>query len=75
MRVYLELIEIPPDNSTEEPDSIRIDITDWSQSDIDAAIALLKEHAKTYNSYILQIHYCYHDENRSCSVTVIEQMY
>jgi len=72
MRIYLELFEVLPKDSVEEADFIRIDVTDWSQSDIDNAIQLLKEHAQSYEHYVLQIHYCYHDEGKPCSTTVIE---
>jgi hypothetical protein len=67
MRLYLELFEILPEGSTEEADFIRIDVTDWSQDDIDEAIRLLKEHAKQYENYILQMHYCLHDQYGSCT--------
>jgi hypothetical protein len=74
MRVYLELIETPPEGSTEEADFIRIDITDWNKNDVDSAISLLREHAKIYSNYIIQLHYCYHDEEptKSCNVIIIE---
>ena len=69
MRIYLELLEI---TESEEPDFIRIDITDWSDEDIEEAINLLREHAQNYSSCVIQKHYCYHDEGRSCSVEIIE---
>jgi hypothetical protein len=73
MRIYLELYEVLPEGSTEEADFVRIDVTGWSQADIDSAIALLKEHARqSYEHYVLQIHYCYHDESKTCSVVVVE---
>jgi hypothetical protein len=74
MRTYLELFEVLLEGSTEEPDTIRIDVTGWSQADIDSAIALLKEHAQIYEHYVLQIHYCYHEEGKLCSVVVIESV-
>ena len=75
MRTYLELFEVLLEGSTEEPDTIRIDVTGWSQADIDSAIALLKEHArKSYEHYVLQVHYCYHEEGKPCSVVVIESV-
>jgi hypothetical protein len=73
MRIYLELVEALPEGSTEEADFIRIDVTEWSQSDIDTAIQLLREHARlSYEHYTLQVHYCYHDESKPCSVVVVE---
>jgi hypothetical protein len=71
MRIYLELFEILSEGSTEEPDFIRIDVTDWSQSDIGDAIQLLKEHAQSYDHYVIQIHYCRHDEYKSCNIVII----
>jgi hypothetical protein len=73
MRIYLELFVILPEGSAEEADFIRIDVTGWSKEDVDTAIQLLKEHArKSYEHYVLQIHYCYHDESKACSVVAIE---
>jgi hypothetical protein len=72
MRIYLELLEVLPEGSGEEPDFIRIDVTEWSQRDVDTAISLLREHTQIYEHYVLQVHYCYHDEGGSCSVAVIE---
>ena len=72
MRIYLELVEVLPPDSTEEPDFIRVDVTDWSKEDVDNAIQLLREHAKQYQAYILQIHYCNHDSGGTCSFEVIQ---
>jgi predicted alpha/beta hydrolase len=72
MRIYLELIEILPAELAEEADFIRIDITDWARDDIDIAIQLLKEHATQYDHYVIQMHYCGHDENRSCNTELID---
>jgi hypothetical protein len=72
MRIYLELFEILPESSTEEPDFIRVDVTGWSQSDINTAIQLLKEHAQIYEHYVLQIHYCRHEEGETCSTAIID---
>ena len=66
--IYLELLEI---TESEEPDFIRIDITDWSDEDIEEAINLLREHAENYSSYVIQKHCCYHDEGGSCSAEII----
>jgi len=72
MRIYLEFFETPSENSAEEPDFIRIDVTSWDQSDVDQATQLLKEHAQSYDHYVIQIHYCYHDESKPCSITVLD---
>jgi hypothetical protein len=73
MRTYLELIEAQEEATTEEPDFIRIDITGWSQDDIDAAINLLKDQAQAYAHYTLQRHYCYHEELGVCYVELLDQ--
>jgi hypothetical protein len=73
MRVYLELFEVLPEGSTEEADFIRIDVTEWSREDVEVAIQLLREHARlSYEHYVLQVHYCYHDESKPCSIVLIE---
>jgi hypothetical protein len=72
MKIYLELLEVLPEGSAEEPDFIRIDVTEWSQSDIDTAIQLMREHAQTYEHYVIQIHYCLHDTGAPCTTNLIE---
>jgi hypothetical protein len=72
MRIYLELIEVVPEGSAEEPDFIRIDVTDWSKKDVDAAVQLLREHAKVYDRYVIQLHYCRHEEGEPCDAEVVE---
>jgi hypothetical protein len=72
MRIYRELFEVLPEGSAEEPDFIRVDVTEWEERDVDSAIALLREHARVYEHCTLQIHYCYHEEGGPCSVAVIE---
>jgi hypothetical protein len=32
----------------------------------------LREHAKVYEHYVLQVHYCYHEEGGGCGVSVVE---
>jgi len=68
MRIYLEFYEIAEEG---ESDFIRIDVTDWSDEDIEEAINLLIEHAQNYSSCMIQKHYCYHDEGKSCLTEVI----
>jgi hypothetical protein len=72
MRIYLELFESPPEGSGEEADFIRIDVTDWGKEDVDTAIQLIKEHAQIYDHYVLQIHYCRHEEGEPCNTTIID---
>jgi hypothetical protein len=69
MRIYLELIEI----SEEEGDFIRVDVTDWDNGDVEEAISLLKQQAQSYTSYVLQKHYCMHEEGGSCTSVLISQ--
>ncbi len=71
MRVYLELIEVLPPYSTATPDFIRIDVTNWSQDDVNTAIQLLMQQAQVYQSYILRVHYCRHDEGRPCAFALL----
>jgi hypothetical protein len=71
MRVYLELIEVLPPYSTATPDFIRIDVTNWSQDDINTAIQQLMQQAQVYQSYILRVHYCRHDEGKPCAFTLL----
>ena len=69
MRLYLELVEV---TEAEEADFIRIDVTEWDPRDVEEAVELLKEHARaTYTSYILQKHYCYHEEGLPCTADII----
>jgi len=72
MRVYLELIEVLPPGSAKAPNFIRIDVTGWSQEDINAAIQLLRQQAQVYQAYVLRVHHCRHDEGRPCSFTLLD---
>jgi hypothetical protein len=71
MRIYLELFEVLPEGSTEEADFVRVDVTGWRQDDIDLAVSLLREQATQYNNYVLQRHFCFHDEGKECHVESI----
>jgi len=72
MRRYLELFEIS-ESIIEELDFIRIDITEWSSEDVEEALNLLLEHARSiYEHYTIQIHECRHEEEESCSTIIIE---
>jgi hypothetical protein len=73
MRIYLELIEALEEAATEEADFIRIDITEWSKDDVDAAINLLLDQAQAYQHFTLQRHYCGHGEGEPCYAEVIIQ--
>jgi hypothetical protein len=73
MRIYLELIEALEEAAAEEADFIRIDVTEWSKDDIDAAINLLLDQAQAYGHYTLQKHYCGHEEGEPCYAEVIAQ--
>ena len=57
----------------EEPDFIRVDVTEWSRDDVDAAINLLLDQAQAYEHFTLQKHYCYHEEGEPCYADVIMQ--
>ena len=71
MRTYLELVEVLPEGSAEEPDFIRIDVTGWAEGDVEELTSLLREYANTYNSYILQRHMCRHEEGEECWVEIL----
>ena len=73
MRVYVEAIETPPPEAVEEPDFIRIDVTGLSEREVQGVVSIVRELMKG-TSYILQLHYCYHDEDptKPCSITVLE---
>jgi phosphoglucomutase len=71
MRIYLELIEVAGEESA-EADFIRVDVTGWSDSDVNSAVDLLKQQATVYEHYVLQRHYCYHDEGKSCTTETLD---
>ena len=73
MRIYLEFIEILPEGSTEEPDLIRVDVTDYSADDLNTMVSYLMELAQYYDHCIIQKHYCYHEDGGSCYVDVVYQ--
>jgi len=68
MRIYLEFIEILTEGSTEEPDFIRVDVTDYSADDLNAMISYFIELAQYYSNCIIQKHYCYHEDGKPCSI-------
>jgi hypothetical protein len=73
LRVYVEAIETPSPEAAEEPDFVRIDVTGLSDQEVQDVINIVREFMKG-TSYILQLHYCYHDEDpvKPCSITVFE---
>jgi len=73
MRIYLELMEILEEIATEEPDFIRVDVTEWSPKDVDVAINLLLDQAQAYKHFTLQKHYCGHEEGEPCHAETIIQ--
>jgi hypothetical protein len=70
MRIYLELIETNGEMAAEF-DFIRVDVTDWSENDVNDALDLLKQHAAVYEHYVLQKHHCKHEEGEPCTTEVI----
>jgi len=74
MRIYIELLEVPPPESAAEADFIRIDVTTWDSNDVDTLIEELKKYADaSYEHYVLQKHFCFHDEDpeKPCSIEII----
>jgi hypothetical protein len=73
LRVYVEAYEQLPPEVMEEPDFIRIDVTGLSEREVQDVIDVVRELMKG-TSYILQLHYCYHDEDpvKPCNIVVLE---
>jgi hypothetical protein len=73
LRVYVEAYEQLPPEATEEPDFIRVDVTGMDEAGVQDVINIVRE-LMSGTSYILQLHYCYHDEDpiKPCSITVLE---
>ena len=73
MRLYYECIEVLPEDTTEEePDFVRIDITDKSEDERAEILDVIKEQFKG-KKYMLRLHKCRHDENKPCEARVIEE--
>jgi hypothetical protein len=73
LRVYVEAIETLQPETVEEPDFVRVDVTGLSEREVQEVISIVRELMKG-TSYILQLHYCYHDEDpiKPCSIVVLE---
>lgn len=74
MRLYIELYEVLPPEAPGEADFMRIDVTGWDPKDVDTLISELKNYAdQNYGHYILQKHFCHHDEDpeKPCSIEII----
>jgi hypothetical protein len=73
VRVYVEAYEQLPPEVTEEPAFVRVDVTGLSDSEVQEVISIVRELMKG-TSYILQLHYCYHDEDpvKPCNIIVLE---
>ena len=67
MKLYLEIIEDLTEEEllTKQPQVIRIEVKDK-----DEALGKLKmlEPLFANRNYRKQLHYCYHDENKPCSI-------
>lgn len=71
MRLYYECIELLPEDSMEEPDFVRIDITDKSEDEKKEILSAIKEQFAG-KKYMLRLHYCKHEEQELCVVEVME---
>ena len=73
MRVYVEAYEVWQPEVAGEPDFIRIDVTGLGEREVQDVINVVRELMRG-TSYILQLHYCYHDEDpvRPCNIIVLE---
>lgn len=65
MREYLEVVETLPEGALEEPEFIRVDITDRTEAEI-AAIQADIEDIMSGRDYTLQGHSCGHDDGLPC---------
>ena len=72
MRVYLEAQEQLPEDSTEEADFVRIDVTDKSEAERKEILSALREQFAD-KSYVIQYHLCRHDEGGACEIKVVEE--
>ena len=73
MRIYIEAIEKLPPDLTEEPEFVRIDVTGYSEAEIDEVVSNVKE-LMSGLSYVLQKHYCHHDKEGACRVEILEEV-
>jgi len=72
VRVYYECLELLPEDTTEEePDFVRIDITDKSEDEKKEILSAIKEQFAG-KKYMLRLHKCKHEEYEPCVVEVIE---
>jgi len=75
MRIYIELMEVLPPEAAGEADFIRVDVTVWNPKDVDVLVSELRKYADAnYSGYVLQKHFCFHDEDpeKACVVEVVE---
>ena len=73
MRVYYECFEILPEDTTEEPDFVRIDITDKSETEKKEILSAIKEQFEG-KKYMLRLHYCKHDQYKPEPCELVEIM-
>jgi len=71
VRVYLEAQEQLPEDSTEEPDFVRVDVTDKSEAERKEILSALREQFAD-TSYVIRYHLCRHDEGGACEIKVVE---
>lgn len=69
MRIFLEAIEAKQSGTEDEGDFIRIDITD---GDLQEALKDLRKILDPHKQYVIQKHYCGHDEGKACTVEIIQ---
>lgn len=72
MRIYIEAVEVPPEEAPPEyiADFIRLDATDKDEASV---LSDLKALLNPNKKYIIRRHYCMHDETpkKPCRVEVI----
>lgn len=70
MRIYIEAFETL---EQEESEFIRIDVTNLTEEEKKEVLEAIREHFAG-RKYIIQIHYCRHDEGKPCEVKIIEEV-
>lgn len=73
MRVYLEAVEKVQGEEAEvsEGDFIRIDVSEFNEAD---ALKDLMKLLVSGKKYVIQKHYCRHDEGGACAVEVLREV-
>lgn len=66
MITYIEALENLPEDSFLEPEFIRVEVSGYSDSEIESIKTDIKDIMQG-KDYTLRNHSCYHDEGKSCT--------